>query len=101
MFLSLPIFLRGWYSGIIQSSKLLDGGSIPSPRAMSLLSQTDRQMVIEALEFYINNLKMVKANQVAIMAFQTLLLWVELEYSKHEVAENLTADKCSGNTGVS
>jgi len=51
---------------------------------MSLISQQDRQMVIEALKFYINDLKKINANQEAINSFQTLLNWIELEYYKNE-----------------
>lgn len=51
---------------------------------MSLLSQSDRQCVIEALEFYIHNMKKLECNQAAITHFQTLLNWVELEYYKHD-----------------
>ena len=40
---------------------------------MSLLSQTDRQMVIEALEQYIYNMKQLNCNQAAINAYSTLL----------------------------
>jgi hypothetical protein len=51
---------------------------------MSLLSQTDRQMVIEALEYYIQKLKEDNCTESSITAFQTLLLWVELEHFKNE-----------------
>jgi hypothetical protein len=51
---------------------------------MSLLSQLDRQMVIEALEYYVQKLKDDNCTQVSITAFQTLLNWVELEHFKHE-----------------
>jgi hypothetical protein len=51
---------------------------------MSLLSQTDRQMVIEALEYYIDGLKRDHCTQASINSFQTLLNWVELEYMKNE-----------------
>jgi len=50
---------------------------------MSLISQTDRQMVIEALEYYIEGLKKDNCNQAAINAYQTLLNWIELEQYKH------------------
>lgn len=53
---------------------------------MSLLSQTDRQMTIEALEYYIYHLKKDNCNQAAITAFSTLLCWIELEYAKNERA---------------
>ena len=51
---------------------------------MSLLSQIDRQMTIEALEFYIYEMKRVNCNQAAIVNFQTLLNWIELEFYKNE-----------------
>ena len=51
---------------------------------MSLISQTDRQMVIEALEYYIQRLKDDNCTQASINAFQTLLNWIELEHYKHE-----------------
>jgi hypothetical protein len=51
---------------------------------MSLLSQLDREMVIEALEYYVQRLKDDNCNQAAISSFQTLLNWVELEHFKHE-----------------
>jgi hypothetical protein len=51
---------------------------------MSLLSQLDRQMVIEALEYYIQKLKDDNCTAASITAFQTLLNWVELEYMKNE-----------------
>jgi hypothetical protein len=51
---------------------------------MSLISQMDREMAIEALEYYINCLHAANCNQAAINAFTTLLKWVELEHYKHE-----------------
>jgi hypothetical protein len=51
---------------------------------MSLISQQDRQMAIEALEYYVQKLKDDKCNQAAISSFQTLLNWIELEHFKHE-----------------
>jgi hypothetical protein len=51
---------------------------------MSLISQTDREMVIEALEYYIDGLHKDNCNQAAINAFTTLLKWVELEHFKNE-----------------
>jgi hypothetical protein len=51
---------------------------------MSLLSQTDRQMVIEALEYYIQRLKDDNCTQASITAFNTLLRWIELEHYKNE-----------------
>jgi len=49
---------------------------------MSLISQTDRQMVIEALEFY--NMQKNNCNEAAIYSYNTLLRWIELEYFKNE-----------------
>jgi len=44
----------------------------------------DRQMAIEALEYYVDRLHKDNCNQAAINAFTTLLRWVELEHYKHE-----------------
>jgi hypothetical protein len=51
---------------------------------MSLISQMDREMVIEALEYYIRKLKEDNCTQASITAFNTLLLWIELEHYKNE-----------------
>lgn len=51
---------------------------------MSLISQKDREMAIEALEFYVNQLKKDNCTPASITAFQTLLNWIELEHFKHE-----------------
>jgi hypothetical protein len=51
---------------------------------MSLISQKDREMVIESLEYYIIKLKEDKCNEAAITAYNTLLRWIELEYYKNE-----------------
>jgi hypothetical protein len=51
---------------------------------MSLISQKDRQMVIEALEFYIQDMQKNNCNEAAIYAYNTLLNWINLEYFKHE-----------------
>jgi aspartate aminotransferase-like enzyme len=51
---------------------------------MSLISQTDREMVIEALEYYVRKLKEDNCTPASISAFQTLLNWIELEHFKHE-----------------
>jgi hypothetical protein len=51
---------------------------------MSLISQKDRQMVIEALEFYIEDMKKNNCNEAAIYSYNTLLNWVKLEYFKNE-----------------
>ena len=58
--------------------------SSPTEVIMSLISQTDRQMVIEALEYYVQRLKDDNCTQASINAFQTLLNWIELEHYKHE-----------------
>lgn len=51
---------------------------------MSLISQTDRQMVIEALEYYIQRLKDDNCAPAYITGFQTLRNWIKLEHFKHE-----------------
>lgn len=51
---------------------------------MSLISQKDRQMVIEALEFYIYDMEKNKCNDAAIYSYNALLNWVKLEYQKNE-----------------
>jgi hypothetical protein len=51
---------------------------------MSLISQQDRQMAIEVLEYYVQKLKEDNCTDASITAFQTLLNWVELEYYKNE-----------------
>lgn len=51
---------------------------------MSLISQIDREMVIEALEYYIQRLKDDNCTQASINAFTTLLKWIELEHYKNE-----------------
>ncbi len=51
---------------------------------MSLISQKDREMVIESLEYYILKLKEDNCTQASITAFTTLLRWIELEYYKNE-----------------
>lgn len=53
-------------------------------RFMSLISQQDRQMVIEALEYYIQRLKEDNCTEASIYAYNTLLRWIELEYFKNE-----------------
>jgi hypothetical protein len=50
---------------------------------MSLISQTDREMVIEALEYYVQKLKDDNCTPTSIGVFQTLLNWIELEHFKH------------------
>ena len=49
---------------------------------MSLLSQKDREMAIEALEFYIDSTK--KDNQENIQSHNALLNWIRLEYNKNK-----------------
>ncbi len=51
---------------------------------MSLISQMDREMAIEALEYYIDSLHEDNCNQAAINAFTTLKNWIELEHFKHD-----------------
>ena len=59
-------------------------GGLSSITPMSLISQQDRQMAIEALEYYVQKLKEDNCTDASITAFQTLLNWVELEYYKNE-----------------
>jgi hypothetical protein len=59
-------------------------GALSSITPMSLISQQDRLMAIEALEYYVQKLKDDNCNQAAISSFQTLLNWIELEHFKHE-----------------
>lgn len=51
---------------------------------MSLLSQKDREMVIEALESYVSNLNQKEHLQKDIQSYNALLNWIRLEYHKHE-----------------
>jgi len=51
---------------------------------MSLISQMDRQMVIEALEYYIEKLKEDNCTEASIYSYNTLLNWINLEYYKNE-----------------
>lgn len=52
---------------------------------MSLISQTDRQMVIEALEYYVQKLKEdTSFSNFSVTDYQTLLNWIELEHFKNE-----------------
>ena len=60
------------------------GGSEFYKTPMSLISQTDRQMVIEALEYYVQKLKDDNCTEASITAYQTLLNWIELEHFKNE-----------------
>lgn len=54
---------------------------------MSLISQQDRQMVIEALEYYIYSMEQDNCNEAAIYSYNTLKNWIELEYYKNEPNE--------------
>ena len=54
-------------------------GALSFKTPMSLISQKDRQMVIEALEYYVETIDEERKPQ-----YQTLLNWIRLEYFKHE-----------------
>ena len=73
---------RGFCKADVAGSNPVGGLSSITP--MSLISQQDRQMVIEALECYVQKLKEDNCTPASITAFQTLLNWVELEHFKHE-----------------
>ncbi len=67
---------------------------------MSLISQRDRQLAIEALEYYrfdilrkcdafkelkpLFNLPDVELDESSIMELNALINWIKLEYQKHE-----------------
>ena len=52
---------------------------------MSLISQLDRTMVIEALEHYVLSLKTYHTpDENKIFQYNALLNWIKLEHSKHE-----------------
>jgi len=52
---------------------------------MSLLSQQDRKMVEDALQFYILHLKSYsKHDENRLNQYYTLLNWIKLEHFKHE-----------------
>ena len=74
---------RGFCKADDASSNLV-GGLSSLQLQMSLISQKDRQMAIEALEYYVQKLKDDNCTDASITAFQTLLNWVELEHFKHE-----------------
>ena len=74
---------RGFCKADVASSNLV-GGLSSIKLQMSLISQKDREMVIEALEYYVQTLKDNNCTDASITAFQTLLNWVELEHFKHE-----------------
>lgn len=50
---------------------------------MSLISQKDREVIIEALDFYLFS-KGVDLTEEKRMELNALLNWVKLEYCKHE-----------------
>ncbi len=58
--------------------------ALSSITPMSLISQQDRQMVIEALEYYIYDMEKNNCNDAAINSYNTLLNWIRLEYRKNE-----------------
>lgn len=74
---------RGFCKADVASSNLV-GGSEFYKTPMSLISQQDRQMVIEALEYYVQKLKEDNCTNASITAYQTLLNWIELEHFKNE-----------------
>lgn len=63
---------------------------------MSLISQKDRKLVIEALEYYRDDtlrrdeahkelgVSDVQLNDAFMMELNALLNWIKLEYAKHE-----------------
>jgi len=51
---------------------------------MSLISQQDREMVIDALEFYIKDMEKNNSIALEIYPYNTLLNWIRLEYYKNE-----------------
>jgi hypothetical protein len=73
-----------WFCKPLVASSNLVGGLSSIKLQMSLISQQDRQMVIEALEYYVQKLKDDNCTDASITAFQTLLNWIELEYFKNE-----------------
>jgi len=52
-------------------------------RFMSLISQRDREVAIEALDFYLFN-KKFDLNEEKKMEINALINWIKLEYSKNE-----------------
>ena len=50
---------------------------------MSLISQQDRQVTIEALDFYISS-KSEDFTEEKRMELNALLNWIKLEYTKNE-----------------
>lgn len=51
---------------------------------MSLISQQDRQMAIEAIEYYIHDMEKNNCNSKSIFSYNTLLNWIRLEYEKNK-----------------
>jgi hypothetical protein len=51
---------------------------------MSLLSQQDRELAIEALECKIQNIQSNKNPSESTFSYYTLLNWIRLEYTKHK-----------------
>ncbi len=50
---------------------------------MSLISQRDREVALEALDFYLFN-KQFDFTEEKKMELNALINWIKLEYSKHE-----------------
>lgn len=50
---------------------------------MSLISQKDRKLAIEALDFYLFN-KKFDFTEEKRMELNALMNWIKIEYSKHE-----------------
>lgn len=50
---------------------------------MSLISQRDRQVALEALDFYLFN-KQFDFTEEKKMELNALINWIKLEYSKNE-----------------
>ena len=50
---------------------------------MSLISQRDREVALEALDFYLFN-KKFDFTEEKKMELNALINWIKLEYSKHE-----------------
>ena len=50
---------------------------------MSLISQKDRDLAIEALDFYLFN-KKFDFTEEKRMELNALLNWIKIEYNKHE-----------------
>ena len=50
---------------------------------MSLISQRDREVVVEALDFYLFN-KKFDLNEEKTMEINALINWIKLEHAKNE-----------------